>query len=177
MDAKSTYGLKIEQLADLFSIGLERAIPMDGILDDEATACLLREQLTSRLPKDSFLFDSLLLIMGRLGCDVRSLAGKSLGAVLLDPGSDIALLQAIKDHSKKLSHSSVCEAETAVATTIYYSALASSLLYHNRKITQYSHEDLDQSFAMLMEKKWMAPELAGLFRRAHNSYKDKKSEQ
>ena len=176
MDTKSTYGLKIEQLATIFSIGLETAIPMDEILDDDATARLLREQLTSTLPKDSFLLDSVLLIMGRLGCDVRSLAGKSLGEVLLDPGSDIGLLQAIKDHSKKLSHSSVCQAEAAVATTIYYAALASSLLYHDRKITQYSREDLDQSFAVLMEKKWMTPELAGLFRRARSSYKDKKGE-
>ena len=54
---------------------------MDAICDDETTARLLREQLTSPLPKDSFLLDSVLLIMGRLGCDARSLAGKSLGQV------------------------------------------------------------------------------------------------
>lgn len=173
---KSTYGLKLEQLADLFSIGIENANPVDGICDDERIADLLHDQLTTALPKGSFLLDSLLVVMARLGCETRSLAGKSLGEVLLDPKSDIGLLQAIKDYSKELSCSLISEAETTVAITIYYAALASSLLHHNKKITQYSYETLTQSFALLIEKKWMAPQLAKLFTRASNICQDKRAE-
>lgn len=175
MNRKSTYGLKLEQLADLFSVGIEEEESMDEICDDERIATLLHDQLNATLPKGSFLLDSLLVTMGRLGCDTRSLAGKSLGEVLLDPRSDIGLLQAIKDYSKELSCSLVSEAETVVATTIYYASLASSLLHHNKKLTQYSYETLAQRFAMLIEKKWMAPQLAKLFTRAINVCQEKKS--
>jgi hypothetical protein len=175
MNRKSTYGLKLEQLADLFSIGIEEEESMDEICDDERIAALLHDQLSAALPKGSFLLDSLLVTMGRLGCDTRSLAGKSLGEVLLDPRSDIGLLQAIKDYSKELSCSLVSEAETVVATTIYYASLASSLLHHNKKLTQYSYKALAQRFAMLIEKKWMAPQLVKLFTRAIKVCQEKKS--
>lgn len=175
MKRKSTYGLKLEQFADLFSIGMEEEEPMEEICDDERITTLLHNQLNDALPKDSFLLDSLLLTMGRLGCDTRSLAGKSLGDVLLDPRSDIGLLQAIKDYSKELSCSLVSEAETVVATTIYYASLASSLLHHNKKLTQYSYEVLAQKFAVLIDKKWMAPQLAKLLTRASKVCQEKKS--
>jgi hypothetical protein len=98
-----------------------------------------------------------------LGCDVRTLAGKSLLQVLLSPQSDLGLLQAIKDCSKWLSTSLDSKTEAALATTIYYAALASALAYHNRKITQYSYDALERSFSIFAAKKWMSPELAGLF--------------
>jgi hypothetical protein len=104
------------------------------------------------------------------------LAGKSLGEVLLDPKSDIGLLQAIKDYSKELSCSLVSEAETTVAITVYYAALASSLLHHNKKISQYSYETLSQSFALLTEKKWMAPQLVRLFTRASDVCQDRQAD-
>jgi len=176
MNRKSTYGLKIEQLADLFSVGAEEENHVDDVGDDKAVGDLLRNQLTNTLPKDSFLLDSVLMMMGRLGCDVRPLAGKSLAEVLLNPKSDIGLLQAIKDYSKQLSCTSIREAETAVATTIYYAALASSLIYHDKKITQYSYETLDASFTALIEKKWMTPELVGLFSNARRTCQSKREE-
>jgi len=106
------------------------------------------------------------MMLDQPGSDIQSLAGKSLLEVLLNPKSDAGLLQVIKDYSKSLSRSSTCEAEMAVATIIYYAALASLLIYHEKKITQYSYESLDESFALLMEKKWMAEELVELFSRA-----------
>lgn len=176
MDRKTTYGLEIEQLADLFSIGAKEENHVDDICDDETAASLLQKQLANTLPKDSSLLDSVLMMLGRLGCDVRSLAGKSLAEVLLDPKSDIGLLQAIKDYSKQLSCTSIYEAQTAVATSIYYAALASSLIYHDKKITQYSYETLAQSFTTLIAKKWMASELASLFSHARRICESKREE-
>ena len=174
MNRKSTYGLKIEQLAELFSLGVEEENHVDDMGDDQAAGDLLHNQLTGTLPRDSFLLDSVLLMMGQLGCDVRPLAGKSLAEVLLNPKSDIGLLQAIKDYSKQLSCTSINEAETAVATTIYYAALASCLIYRDQKITHYSYETLDESFALLIKKKWMAPELVRLFSRARGVCQEKR---
>jgi hypothetical protein len=170
MEGNSTHGLRLDQLAELFSVGVS-----DSDAADEATmAELLREQLTCTLPKGSLLFDALIMMMGRLGCDVRSLAGKSLGDVLSSPQADVGLLRAIKDCSKRLSFSLDSKVEAALATTTYYAALASALVYHDKKITQYSYDALEQSFATFAAREWMGPELAGLFARARRICQDKR---
>ena len=174
MENESTHGLRLDQLAGLFSLGVEDPDPAGAAGHDEKMAGLLREQLSCVLPKDMLLFDALVMMMGRLGCDVRSLAGRSLLEVLLSPQSDVGLLQAIKDCSKKLSFSLDSKMEAALATTIYYAALASALVHHDRKITQYSYEALDRSFATFAAKKWIPPELSALFLRAGGICRDKR---
>jgi hypothetical protein len=176
MDKESTYGLKPEQLAELLSVGIGDAAADGKVSDDEAIAAALREQLECKLPTGLYLFDSLLLMLGRLGCDARSLVGKSLGEVLLAQETDVGLLQAIKDYCKKLSYNSVSDSNVAVATTIYYAALASGLLYHDKKLSQYSYKALSESFSMLAEKKWMTPELGRLFSRARDICENKKAD-
>jgi hypothetical protein len=58
--------------------------------------------------------------------------------------------------------------------TIYYAAIASSLVHHNEKISQHSYETLGQSFMELAEKKWMALELVQLFSQANRMCQEKK---
>lgn len=174
MNNKSTNRLKPNQLARLLSISLEETDSVYITCDDKATAELLQEKLKSTLPKDSFLLESLLLVVERLGRDMRALVGKPLGEVLLTPDADISLLRAIKDYSKELSSSLISEEETAVAITLYYAALASALLYHDKKITQYSYESLGRYFTLLKEKKWMASELIDLFSQAYSICQNRK---
>jgi len=172
MKEESTHGLRPDQLAEIFSLGMEDPDPAGG--KDERMAGLLREQLCCVLPQSSLLFDALIMMMGRLGCDVRALAGRSLLDVLLSPHTDVGLLQAIKDCSKALSAGLDSRTEATLATTIYYAALASALAYHGRKISRYSYEALERSFATFAEKRWMCPELAGLFLRAGGICRDKR---
>jgi hypothetical protein len=166
MENESTHGLRLDQLAGLLSLGVEDPGPAEADVYDEKMAGLLREQLSGVLPRNMLLFDALVMMMGRLGCDVRCLAGRSLLEVLRNPQSDLGLLQAIKDCSKKLSFGLDSKTEATLATIIYYAALASALVYHHRKITRYSCEELDRSFATFAAKKWMGPELSELFSRA-----------
>jgi hypothetical protein len=174
MENESVHGLRLDQLAEVFSIGADDPDPAGTGDDEQSMACLLREQLCRILPKGSLLFDALIMMMGRLGCDVRSLAGQSLLEVLLSPHTDVGLLQAIKDCSKRLSASLDSKAEAALATTVYYAALASALVHHDRKITQYPYDSLDRSFAAFAAKRWVAPELAALFSRAGGICRDKR---
>ena len=176
MAEKSTFGLKIEQLAEIFSLGLDDNSRANAVCGDDTMAGLLKDQLGAELPKGSFPSDSMLMVMSRMGFDVSCLAGKSLGELLLSPESDIVLLQAIKDCSKRLSQSFTSEAKKAIATTIYYAALANALIHHDEKITKYSYESLSRSFATLVNKKWMAPDLASLFSRARDICDDKRSD-
>lgn len=166
MEQKSTFGLKLNQMAGIFSLGVSEPDPANDKRDSERMAALLQEQLASALARRSLLFDTLVMMLDQRGHDIRALAGRSLGEVLLSPRSNVALLRSIKDCCKELSERLDSQAESAVATTLYFAALAGALVHHDRKITQHSCEKLDESFALLIEKKWMDQRLTELFSRA-----------
>jgi len=166
MEKKSTYGLRLDQMADLFAMGADDPdVAPDGS-DQTTLQELLREQLNCTAPKGSLLLDTLAMMIDPLHGSAGPLAGRTLGDVLLSGQSDLILIQAIKDCSKTLSVTLDSETETALARTVYFAAIAGALVYHNRKITQNSYETLAESLAMLIEKQWMASELVALFTRA-----------
>jgi len=174
MDKKSTYGLRHEILGRLLSIGTEATQSGNTMSDAETLEVLLRDCLASPLPKDSSLLDSLVGTMERLVKDIQSLANKPLGEVLTDPKTDADLLVAVKDYTKKLCSSVVSLSGSPIALTIYYAAIASSLIHHSQKISQHSYETLGQSFTELSQKKWMASELVELFSQADKICQEKK---
>jgi len=177
MKRKSTFGLRLDQMQDLFSLGRAQPNPADEEGDNEKMAGLLREQLTCALPERSLLFDALVMMMEQQGYDTRPLVGKPLGLVLSSPDSDIGLLRAIKECSKTLSCTLDSEVEMALATTIYYAALAGALVHYDEKITQNSYEKLDESFALLVEKQWMTAELVTLFAQAQRVCRSRRNDQ
>ena len=166
MERRSTYGLRLDQLAGLFSLGVD--CPAEGHEGQQRMAAMLREHLTCALPSGPLLLDALVMMVGRLGYETRALGGKTLVEVLLDPRTDPGLLRAIKECCKRLSSSLESKVESAIATTLYYAAMAGALVYHDKKITQHSYDALDGAFAMLIEKPWMDRELAGLFSSARS---------
>jgi hypothetical protein len=89
-----------------------------------------------------------------------------LGDVLTDPKSDLAAMREIRRRAKKEVGEAAHEAEHSVAVTVYFAAIANALVYHGVKITTYSYEALEQSFAKLLEKRWMPPRLGRLFQEA-----------
>ena len=166
MAAISTYGLRLDQMRNLYCMGADRPDSASERDDNEEMADLLQEQLTRALPRGSLLLDALFMMLGRQGCDTRPLAGRSLGEVFLDPQFDVSLLEALKTCSKTLSAALDSQAESVLATTLYFAALASVLVHHDKKITQSTYEKLEESFALLTQKKWMTRELIDLFSRA-----------
>jgi hypothetical protein len=171
MDKKSTYGLRFDQLADLFALGV--GTPIDQLEGQQKMTELLHEHLTSTLPTGVLVLDALMMMVGRLGYETRSLAGRRMTDVLQDPGTDLGLLRAIKECSKRLSISLESKAEAAIATTLYYAVMASALVHHGQKITKYSYASLDEAFAMLTDKPWMDRDLVTLFSQARQICRDK----
>jgi len=171
---KSTFGLRLDQLADLFAVAAEDQAPTEADRADEPLAEMLRRQLTQVMPGNSLLFPAASGVSANQRYDVTSLAGRSLLQVLFSPESSISQLQVVKEASKRLTTTSVSEAERAVATTIYHAAIARCLVHHGKKITQHSYNKLDESFALLIEKKWMASELVKLFSDARRICKGKR---
>jgi len=177
MEKTTTYGLRLNEMASLFSLGVREPDPADEKGDSARMAALLQEQLASALTKRSLLFDTLVMMLDQQGHDTSSLAARSLGEALLSPRSDLALLQGIKECSKRLSDRLDSQAERALATTLYFAALASALVHHDRKITQNTYAKLEESFALLIEKKWMDQGLVELLSSARRISEAKRNQQ
>ena len=165
---KSTFGLQLEQLADLFEVGAENPVPTEANHTGRELAQMLRTKLTEVLPGNVFSSSDSAKGSDNEQFELSSLVGESLLQVFLCPDTSISQLQVIKELSKQMTTKSISEAELAVATTIYYAAIASCLVHHRKKITQHSYEKLYESFALLIEKKWMVPKLIELFSRAQD---------
>ncbi|MHC4117623.1 MAG: hypothetical protein ACYSWO_08960 [Planctomycetota bacterium] len=160
---RSTFGLRIDQLADLFGVAADDHIPRDSHRADEQLAETLRRRLTEVMPGNSLLLTAVSKIAPS---DVTAMAGKSLLQALSCPGSSAGQLQVLKEASKSLSTAAISEQERSVANTIYHAAIASCLVHHDKKISQHSYDKLDESFGLLIEKQWMAWELSELFSKA-----------
>ncbi len=171
---KSTFGLRLDQLADLFAMAAKDQAPTETNRADERLAEMLRCRLTEIMPGNTLLFSASSEISANQQYDLTSLAGWSLLQVLVSPETSISQLQVIKEASKHTTTMSVLEAERAVATTIYHAAIASCLVHHEKKFTRHSYEKLDESFALLIKKKWMAFELVELFSHARGICKKKR---
>ena len=172
---RSTFGLKLDQLADLLAVAAEDQAPADSDCAHEHLAEMLRCRLTEVMPEDSQLLTALSKISASDKSDVTAMTGLSLLQVLSDAESSVSQLQVLKESSKSVSNAAVSAQEHAIATTIYHAAIASCLVHHDKKITQHSYGKLDESFALLIENKWMTRELIDLFSHARRICQAKRS--
>jgi hypothetical protein len=167
MDKESTtFGLRPEKLARLLNIGSDTDGTNNAVNPEERKAELLQDWLAATLPLDAVLLESLPVILQRLCRQLQPNVGKQFRKVLKDPQTDILVIKKIKDYSKKLVVSAKSEAEHDAATVIYFAAIASALLFHNTKITKFSHKTLDESFSKLINEKWINADIAELFSQA-----------
>jgi len=71
----------------------------------------------------------------------------------------------VKEYSKTLASRGRPKANQLAGKAIYYAAIASALVFHDRRITQPSYEKLQEAYARLDEKPWGFSKLNELFRR------------
>ena len=140
----------------------------DGLCEDKGDvekqkAELLRDLLEDVLPTDPAVIERMPTLLRQLYRELLPLAGESLGNLLRNPATEVSTLEKIKEYGKRMAGSAESEIEQETAGTIYYAAIASTLVYHNRKITQYAYFELARYFTSLIENKWILPELIRLF--------------
>ena len=159
-------GLSPDKLAQLLNIGSETDKAEPGMDQDNRKTELLQDLLAGTLP--TCLSKVKLHRKGQrnLRSAVNSMIDKTIDKILQDPGVDITLLRKVKDHGKKLSDNAGAKAEYHVANTIYYAAIASALVFHNRRITKFSYKDLKKYFCRLDKEKWIPEAIRSLFSRA-----------
>ncbi len=175
MSTKPIFDPDPDQLDRLLSIGTGTEANTPDICEDRTMAGLVGKWLARSLGENASLRDPLLQKLSHLDLDKGSFADKSLLELLLEPKTDISVLEVISRYAKELSLSVQTESENIVAITIYYGAAARLLLSHDKKTGDYSYECLMESFSDLIGKKWMARELKELFCEAEKTCQEKLS--
>lgn len=149
-----------DRLALLIRVGLE--CDLSGEPRDESVAALLRAKLAGELPLDVSLADSLPAVLG-LPCEgLRRYRGHSTAELLSNPRVEVNVLTTLKDYAKELVKRSRSEVTTAVATALYYAAIAAAMVFHEVKITRHGYSHLERSFAALLDKPWLTADLQTL---------------
>jgi hypothetical protein len=163
MGNETTSGWGPKKMARLLAFGTATGPAEDSRHPDEVTQELLRDRLAEPITLGKGVADSLPVILGR-----------PLGEVLLDPETEVGVLDKIKDYGKGLPLGRKNGPEHAASIAIYYASIAGALVFHDRKITGHSYDSLEKSFAVLIEKQWLPPDLARLFSKARKLCGDKK---
>jgi hypothetical protein len=165
-DKSISAGLTSDQLARLWSLGSDCARELPGADADQKRRDVLLDYLASSLPPDPALIEILPKILGHLCQQLRPFSGESLQALLLDPGTNLAVFERIKDRAKELGDVAADGAQREAALALYFAAIAGALLHHGTKISQHSRARLEQSFRTLSQQAWIPADLADLFTRA-----------
>ena len=163
-DKSTTYGLDPEKVVELLNIGKDAgSAPLDI---NQHKSELIREKLNETIP----IYFSTEKIptkkLQRLRHTIAILSGEPIGKLLDQPQTDIKLIRMIKNYGRKLSSCSESEAEHHISNTIYYAAIAHALIYHNLKITNYSYQNLKNSYDHLSKENWIPRNLIKLFQKA-----------
>ena len=176
MDKEPTaFGLSSEKLTHLLQIGSDISESDTQLALDQEKAELLRDRLDDTLPPDPATMKVLPRVPRGLRNTLGVLASEPIGELIQEPKTDIAVIKNIKDYSKKQSQSANCEVTYETTSIVYYAAIASGIVFHDSKITNFSYKDLERSFGVLSNKKWIPVDLRGLFRKA-SQYCKKKAE-
>lgn len=165
-DSSKKLKLNVEQSTRLLKLGLDSNREMVDQSAERNRADLLLDLLASKLPTDPALIETLPTILRSLSEELQSISGKPLGDLLQSPKTKIAQIRRIKDFAKELGTSTKDDVEHEVALAIYFAAIANALVYHNAKISQYSHAELKQSFVTLSDHDWIPPNFIQLFKEA-----------
>ena len=151
----TTFGLEPRCLADLLRVGLGTS-DSSKAKNAEATAELIRAHLAGPLPPDTVVIEALPAILGAMRNELLPENGRPIGELLLDGDTSLEVTERVKDHGKRLAGRS--EPNRSVGIAIYYTAIASALVFHDKKITKHSYSYLRDSFDAI-NRNWMTLEI------------------
>ena len=158
MDTEHPTNTKPEQLADMLGFALE-ADQTELADPAELTAISLQNKLDGPLPPDPDAVAKLPTLLDNIYNELVPGGRRSLGEALTEPKTDISTILRIKDHAKQTVTQDCPQTQRTTSLTIYYAAIASALIFHDRKITTYSYDALAISLAKLLDKPWIPPDL------------------
>ena len=162
----STYGLEPDKLRALLDVCSDTDQVKDQSDPEQEKSELLQDRLTESLPIEHAQ-KSLSKTAARHLCGVAGvIVGEPIRDLLSDMGTDIALINRIKNYGKKVSEHANSLAAHDTANAIYYAAIAHALVFHGRKISKFSYKDLEHAFEVFSKKNWIPANLVNLFQKA-----------
>ncbi|MBP8303132.1 MAG: hypothetical protein KBE04_03280 [Phycisphaerae bacterium] len=165
---KAHKGLSPDKVARLLQIGPDAA-EAGAISPDTVKAELLRDRLANHLPAQGLTDRQLLACLKDLREILVWSAEDSIEKVLLAPDTPVEALRRIKEYGVSLSRSAQSDPERETANVVYYGAIASALVFHCRRITEFTSEDLELAFTTLSGLPWLPRGLSGHFKKAVGS--------
>jgi len=166
-DDSSTFGLNREKLSKLWELGEDLPQDQDNLDNTCEKAELLQQQLAESLPLDAGMAQMLPDLLNVVCEKLKPFTGCSFQALLLDPETDSQVIQMIKEIHKKQWESASSPLRKEIAATIYYAAIACSLVHHHNIITSFSYQDLAQSFDDILQDQSLPSGLKDLITKAH----------
>jgi hypothetical protein len=155
--------LSDRQKMRLLHLGLEPDRPGASSDPDEQRGDLLCDVLRCSLATDGSKQGERFPGDGVLRPGLQMLAGPSLGALLRDPKTDLAVLRRIKRYAKSVGQDTGSDVEKDVFLAVYFAAIAAAAVFHSERITGHSDEDLIRFFDFFARSPWMPTDMAGLF--------------
>lgn len=163
---RTTFGLEPDKLAKILNACSEDQLNDADISEDQKKAELLQDRLSETLLSGSLKNSSLRKELIHL-CAMAGIAStESIRNLLTNSKTDKELIEKIKKQGKRLSQATSEEIEHETANVIYYAAIASALVYHDEKITQFCYEDMEGAFSVFVETEWISNDLKELFKKA-----------
>lgn len=162
-----------EQKTRLLNLALE-AVASDAPGNaDEAKGDLLCDILRCPLPPTEHPSD----ITRGAATGFGPTPGPSLGQLLNDPRTDVAVLRRIKDYTKVRGKRAGSDVEKDVFLAVYFAAIAAALVFHDKRITGHSSIDLAEFLALFGETQWIPADLRRLFHIAGDRFREMKQQE
>lgn len=165
-DPLKTFGLSPEKMAELLRMGTDEQNGAEPISDDQQKAELLVDRLAEPLPLSPSVMKLLPDISSLLTGVVGGCGSEPIGNLLKNSDVEISVLRKIKNYNNDLSKCAEAKIDRDIAVVLYYAAIASALVFYNKRISGLSYKDLDKSFSSLIGKSWIKTELVRLFTKA-----------
>lgn len=158
---RKTDDLKLsdEQKTRLLSFALKPIERTDELEKDEERGDLLCDILRCSLPVTQHLSGA----RKDVPQGFLSIFGSSLGELLCDPKTDIAVLRQVKEYAKDCGRTAGSDVEKEVFLALYSAAIAAAWISHGTKITEHADCDLLQFFTTYASAAWIPEDLLRLF--------------
>jgi hypothetical protein len=159
----TTFGLTPEKISNLLKVCAESCGNDVDMETKQKRTELLQDRLSETLLTESLKDSPLSKELTHL-CRISGIAaGESIRNLLTNPGTDIELIEKIKEYGKNLSQGAKADVGHDIANAIYYAAIAHALIYHNIKITKFSYKELEKAMSFFAQTDWVSTDLLSLF--------------
>jgi len=164
------------QKTRLLHLALSPSAPSEPPDEDEERGDLLHDILRCSLPLRAEPPEGSPLAETASAHSLRSVVGPPIGELLQDPKTSVAVLKEIKQYAKARGSQAAADHEKDVFLALYFAAIATARVFHNRWITQHSHARLTEFFDSFAQASWVPGNLTDLLRQASGLCRTKDSD-